>query len=93
MTAFNDLVSSGAGGVLLLIPNQDQVQKLSEQVRESINALQDHLYTTEFEIPVYFAEETPELNELLDSLGGEAEKKPSAYESKFKTKSSNTLCL
>ena len=86
MTKFTDLVSSGAGGILLLLPTIDSMQKLSEANRESINILQEHLHTTEFEIPIYFAEESPELLELMESLGGDAgagEKKASAFESKF----------
>ena len=84
VTKFTDLVSSGAGGILLLLPSIDSMQKLSEENRESINLLQDHLHTTEFEIPIYFAEESPELLELMESLGGETggEKKASAFESK-----------
>ena len=83
VTKFTDLVSSGAGGILLLLPSIDSMQKLSEETRESINLLQDHLHTTEFEIPIYFAEESPELLELMESLGGETgvEKKASAFES------------
>ena len=84
VTKFNDLVTSGAGGVLLLMPNQDAIQRLSDDVKDSINALHEHLHTTEFEIPIYFAQESAELLELLSSLGGETggEKKPtSAYES------------
>ena len=85
VTKFTDLVSSGAGGILLLLPSIDSMQKLSEENRESINLLQDHLHTTEFEIPIYFAEESPELLELMESLGGETggEKKASAFESKY----------
>ena len=81
VTTFNDLVTSGAGGILLLLPNQDAIHRLSDGVKDKINALQEHLHITEFEIPIYFAEESPELLELLASLGGEAEKKPTAYES------------
>ena len=85
VTKFTDLVSSGAGGILLLLPSIDSMQKLSEENRESINLLQDHLHTTEFEIPIYFAEESPELLELMESLGGDTggEKKASAFESKY----------
>jgi len=79
---FNEMVTGGAGGILLLLPNQDAIQKLSDGVRESIKSLQEHLYTTEFEIPIYFAEETPELLELLSMLGGETgeAKKPTALD-------------
>jgi len=83
VTTFNELVTSGAGGILLLLPNQDAIQKLSDGVRESIKSLQEHLYTTEFEIPIYFAEESSELLELLSMLGGETginDKKPSALD-------------
>ena len=54
------LVTSGAGGVLLLMPNQDAIQRLSDDVKDSINALHEHLHTTEFEIPIYFAQESGE---------------------------------
>jgi len=83
VTTFNEMVTSGAGGILLLLPNQDAIQKLSDGVRESIKSLQEHLYTTEFEIPIYFAEESPELLELLSMLGGETginDKKPTALD-------------
>ena len=72
IATFNDLVSSGAGGILILIPSSEKLLQFSEEKKEIINALQDHLHTTEFEIPVYFAEESEQLLELLDSLGGEA---------------------
>lgn len=72
VAAFNDLVSSGAGGILILIPSSENLLKISEEKKEIINALQDHLHTTEFEIPVYFSEESEQLLELLESLGGEA---------------------
>ena len=65
-------MSSGAGGILILIPSSEKLLQFSEEKKEIINALQDHLHTTEFEIPVYFAEESEQLLELLDSLGGEA---------------------
>ena len=82
VTTFNEMVSSGAGGILLLLPNQDAIQKLSDAVRENIKSLNEHLYTTEFEIPIYFATETPELLELLSMLGGDTgnDKKPTALD-------------
>lgn len=85
VTAFTDMISMGAGGVLLLMPSPDDAHKLSKEERERMHALQDHLRTTEFEIPIYFAEETPQLLELLSNIGGEssaAEKSASAFESR-----------
>ena len=85
MTTFNEMVTSGAGGILLLLPNPDAIQKLSDAVRESIKSLQEHLYTTEFEIPIYFATESEELLDLLNNLGGDTgvnDKKPSGLDGK-----------
>ena len=85
MTTFNEMVTSGAGGILLLLPNPDAIQKLSEAVRESIKSLQEHLYTTEFEIPIYFATESEELLDLLNNLGGDTgvnDRKPSGLDGK-----------
>ena len=84
VTTFNEMVSGGAGGILLLTPSLEVTKKMSEHAKESIKTLQEHLYTTEFEIPIYFSEETPELLELLSSLGGDSgnERLPTAYESK-----------
>merc|ERR1711935_689765 len=61
----------------------DAIQKLSEAVRESIKSLQEHLYTTEFEIPIYFATESEELLDLLNNLGGDTgvnDRKPSGLD-------------
>ena len=85
MTTFNEMVTSGAGGILLLLPNPDAIQKMSEAVRESIKSLQEHLYTTEFEIPIYFATESEELLDLLNNPGGDtgvSDRKPSGLDGK-----------
>ncbi len=71
VNAFNDLISNGAGGVLLLVPSPEKSASLSKEVKESVSLLEEHLQSQEWEIPVYFAEETEQLLELLESLGGD----------------------
>jgi hypothetical protein len=84
ITSFNDMVASGAGGFLFLLPSADVVLKLTKEAKESIFVLQEHLQSSDFEIPIYFSEETPQLQELLENLGGEPtiEKSASAAASK-----------
>ena len=52
VAGFNDLVSSGVAGLLLVLPSSSDFPEAS---RESFLALEDHLLTSEIEIPVYFA--------------------------------------
>ena len=71
VATFQDLVASGAGGILILIPSSEKMLQFTEEKREIINTLQDHLHTSEFEIPIYFSEESEQLLELMNSLGGD----------------------
>ena len=80
VATFQDLVASGAGGILILIPSSEKMLQFTEEKREIINTLQEHLHTSEFEIPIYFSEESEQLLELMNSLGGDvtSDKKSSA---------------
>jgi len=68
---FRELVSNGAGGLLLLIPAG--LGSITEQCREAILQLEEELLASELEIPVYFAEETEELVDLYSTLASEGE--------------------
>lgn len=68
---FREFVSNGAGGILLLIPAS--LGDLGSAARETILQLEEELLSSEHEIPIYFAEETEELNELYVTLAGEGE--------------------
>jgi len=68
---FRELVSNGAGGLLLLIPQG--LAEVSTAAKETILLLEEELLSTEHEIPVYFAEETPQLLELYETLAAEGE--------------------
>ena len=69
MTAgsFDTLLSNGIGAIVLLLPNKT-TSSLEGEDRESILQLEEHLLALEIEIPVYFAEETQDISELLDDL-------------------------
>lgn len=61
-----ELLGQGMGGLLLLLPpNPASLQQVQ---RESMLALEEELLNSELEVPVYFAEETPELAELYTTL-------------------------
>jgi len=66
-----ELLSNGAGGLLLLIP--PGLGSITDQCREAILQLEEELLATELEIPVYFAEETEELLDLHSTLLSEGE--------------------
>lgn len=86
VTTLNELVSSGAGGILLLVPQT----RSSKNATESLQTLEEHLQTTELEIPIYFSEETEQLNDLLESLKGqEGGQSTSAAQTLFNSLSSN----
>ena len=51
---FRELVSNGAGGLLLLIPAG--LGSVTEHCREAILQLEEELLASELDIPVYFAE-------------------------------------
>jgi len=68
---FRELVSNGAGGLLLLIPAG--LGSVTEQCREAIQQLEEELLASELDIPVYFAQETPELLDLYSTLASEGE--------------------
>ena len=63
VSKLNDILTSGAGGVLLLIPKD-----LSPESKESVQALEEYLLSTEIEVPVYFTDESEDLDYLVDNL-------------------------
>ena len=83
VNAFNDLMANGAGAVLLLVPNLEKAYAMSKEEKEAIEVLEEHLQSQDWEIPVYFAEESEQLLELLDSLGGDSgsNEKSTAFQS------------
>lgn len=60
------LVSQYAGAILVLLP-----QKYTEEDKQTIKSLEVHLLHEEVKLPVYFALETPELNEYYDYIDNE----------------------
>lgn len=92
----NDLVQSGAGGLLLMVPPQNR--SLTAEERERVWALEDHILSHEFEIPIYFAQETPELRALAavlqaESQDGASPSTKSGAQSKFKPKKTSWSVL
>lgn len=71
VAGFRELVSSGVGGLLILIP--PGLAGLSAEAREAVLQLEEELVGGDLEIPVYFAEETEELVELYETLKSEGE--------------------
>ena len=79
VSKLNDILTSGAGGVLLLIP-----KNLPQESRESVQALEEFLLSAEIEVPVYFAEESEDLDYLVENLQGVGnEKSGSAAQGEF----------
>ena len=72
VSGFRDLVTGGAGGLLLLLPPGLQ-DNLEVDAKEHILALEEELLNAELDIPIYFAEETEELLELHATLTSEGE--------------------
>jgi len=66
-----ELLSNGVGGLLLLVPQG--LSGVNPTERDAILQLEEELLNGELDIPVYFAEETPELLELYDTLKDEGE--------------------
>jgi len=63
---FNDLVGSGAGAILFLLPPEG-TKLTEEQARRSLQ-MEEHLIVSEIEIPIYFAQENEQLSELVETL-------------------------
>jgi len=72
VSGFRDLVTGGAGGLLLLLPPNLQ-NDMEADAKEHILALEEELLNAELDIPIYFAEETEELLELHTTLTSEGE--------------------
>jgi hypothetical protein len=68
---FRELISNGVGGLLLLV--KPGLAGVTPSEREAILQLEEELLNGELDIPVYFAEETPELLELHATLRDEGE--------------------
>jgi len=87
MTASNldTLVSHGVGAIVLLLPNESEVLSSNEQ-KESLLQLEEHMLASEIEIPIYFAEDSEQANQLIDDLDlttGQAGQKTSAAQALF----------
>jgi len=61
-----ELLTSGVAGLVLLVPARNAT--LSEEQRENVISLEDHLLTTELQIPIYLTEEGQDTNDLLAEL-------------------------
>ncbi len=48
VTSFSELLSNGAGGILLLVPGKER--RLSEEQRDAVMALEEHILTTEIQV-------------------------------------------
>lgn len=66
VSRFRELVSNGAGGFVLILPND--LANLVGTCRETILDIEQELLSQELDVPVYFAQETAELLELYSSL-------------------------
>lgn len=82
---FNELLANGAGAVLFLLPPEGAA--VTEEMRRMTFQMEEHLLTSEIEVPVYFAYENDQLGELVETLdrdtsAGAAGQKVSAAESK-----------
>jgi len=73
VSGLRELISNGAGGLLLLVPGLGQINGLGDQEKDNILQLEEELLNSDMEIPVYFAEETEELLELHSTLSSEGE--------------------
>jgi len=71
VAGFRELLSSGVGGLLLLIP--PGLAGLSAEAREAVLQLEEELVLGDLDVPVYFAEENDELLELYETLRSEGE--------------------
>jgi len=75
VAGFRELVSSGVGGLLILIP--PGLAGLGPEQREAMLQLEEELVSGDLDIPVYLVEETESLVELYETLklesGGEGE--------------------
>jgi len=68
---FNELLSNGAGAVLFLLPPEGAA--ITAEMRRMTLQMEEHLLTSEIEIPVYFAHENDQLAELVDNLDRDAD--------------------
>lgn len=66
VSRFRELVSNGAGGMVLILPAE--LGSLAGSCRETLLDIEQELLSQEVEIPIYFAEETAELLSLYSSL-------------------------
>ena len=71
VSRFRELVSNGAGGMVLILPAE--LGSLAGSCRETLLDIEQELLSQEVEIPIYFAEETAELLSLYSSLQESAE--------------------
>jgi len=82
---FNELLLNGAGAVLFLLPPEGAT--ITSEMRRMTLQMEEHLLTSEIEIPIYFAYENDQLAELVENLDRDTDgangKKVSAAETLF----------
>jgi len=81
----SEILNAGAGGILFVLPNE-----VTEETKDRAQFVEEYLLSTEHEVPIYFTQETEDINKLLDDLEGlSTEKTVSAAQAMFAGISSN----
>merc|ERR1719510_367352 len=80
-TSLETMVSQGVGAIVLLLPSKQDPNTVHEN-RETLLQLEEHLLASEIEIPIYFAEDSESITQLLNdldfSMGGVGQKTSAA---------------
>ena len=66
-TSLETMISQGVGAIVLLLPNKQDTNTVHEN-RETLLQLEEHLLASEIEIPIYFAEDSESITQLLNDL-------------------------
>merc|ERR1719510_2948610 len=66
-TSLETMVSQGVGAIVLLLPSKQDPNTVHEN-RETLLQLEEHLLASEIEIPIYFAEDSESITQLLNDL-------------------------
>ncbi|XP_040566090.1 BOS complex subunit ncln [Lepeophtheirus salmonis] len=64
VSGFNELIQAGIGGLLLVVPGGDSLPGNVDSVLQ----LEEHLLSTDVDIPIYFAPENEDLLRLMEEL-------------------------
>ncbi|KAL8588571.1 hypothetical protein ACOMHN_059525 [Nucella lapillus] len=93
MPKYRDLATNNAGALLVLLP-QDLAQ-LSSEEQEHLQSLERDLMQEETSVPVFFAQETPELREIYQDLehGAAGDQATSAWEALLSSATANGFQL